>query len=74
MKNFKCPHCKADLREVGIYELQDVEKKYEIDYSAETKSFDYGNSSETDSFGNSLYFCASCDRELLLSYDDIFSN
>lgn len=70
----KCPYCGEDLREIGVYEVQAVEKKYNINYSVKNECFEYGDSEELDVFGESSYYCVGCDKELELSYEEIFNS
>lgn len=76
MKDFKCPHCKEDLKEVGLYEIQEIKKKYPIKFSCKTESFDYNheNDEDLDVIGETSYHCSNCDEELGLNYEEIFNN
>jgi len=57
----KCPHCKCDLKELGIYQLEDVQTKYYLDW-IKKKGYAYGLvMREHLKEDEATFHCAMCD-------------
>lgn len=70
-KEFICPYCKENLKEIGIYECQNVSRRYNIEWDENSECFEYSESEDLGCTGKSIFYCANCDKELSYSYNDI---
>ena len=71
IKNNICPHCKKDLKKVGIGFCQEGNMLYKIWLDKNNDDLQY----ETDEFeeesGGGEFYCQNCGLKLLLNHEDI---
>lgn len=70
----RCPYCNKKLQDLGIYEMEKINRKYYMDW-IDKKGFCYTVTlDDRKNTNNSNFYCAFCDNKLNLNPNDQFIN